>query len=1017
MGKIISSIGNAFKFLWSGLSTRIWLINAVVLSIVMITVSIVTTQNTFIYSTLSGVLGGESAKLVSGNEDDYQYFETEYESKADVLEAANAFNETIVEDGIILLKNENNTLPLSTTKSTTNTATSNPKISIFGKNSVNMVYGGSGSSEADSSTSVNLQTALENAGYDINPTLTEFYNSTASGSGRPASPSMGSILTGFPTGETPVSSYTDAVKSSYDSYSDAALVVISRVGGEGYDLPRTMFWNGSSYTAWSASEEKRVAIDGREMDDHYLELDSNELDMIEEAKECSENVIVVVNVSQTMELDFIDIDADIDAAVWIGGPGGTGLNALGSVLNGNVNPSGRTVDTFVTDLKDDPTWNNFGNNLVSNGNAYTLTKESTGTNVSASKYTVDYEEGIYIGYKYYETRSYTEEQVDADSTWYDDAVTYPLGYGLSYTSFDQEIVNVSDLASTVLTEDSTVEVEVKVTNKGDVAGKEVVQIYFTAPYTDGGIEKAHKVLAGFEKTGTIASGESETVTVEVPAYYFASYDYNDANDNGFKGYEIEAGDYTLYLAENAHDSYESVNFTQTTAIQIKEDGETGYTVENRFDDVSNDSPTMAKDSDGNAIYLSRSDWEGTWPTTPTADELNVSQEFIDSMGYTIDDSEDDPWYVAEEDMPSQSTSKTASIMLYEMIGLEHDDAKWDEFMDQIAVDDMATLIGIGNYQTVSIEYIDKWRTVSVDGPVGITAFMGDTAVYDTCSYASGCILAASYNKELAKGFGSMLGDETLIGNEKGSGETYPSWYAPGVNIHRNAFGGRNWEYYSEDATLTGLIGAEVIEGAREKGLVTHVKHFALNDQETNRTSGVSTWSNEQVMRETYLRAFELAIKGGESLGVMTSFNSIGVTWAGGSYELLTEVLRNEWGFNGSVITDYNYLTPYMDVDQMIRAGGDLNLAQDDKPDTSVTSATQVSAIRESAKNILYSIANSSAMNGHGDGNVWAMVAPAWVTYMFLIEAGIVLVVAGIGAFLIIRKRKIDANGESVEEQN
>ncbi len=483
MKNVLGKIGDGFKFLWTGLSTRIWFIVTCVLLVVITTLNLVVTQNVFLYNTLVGVLGGETAYVASGDASnpDYQYFESSYDSKEEVLSAANDFNETIVEDGAILLKNENATLPLATPVSS-DSVSAKPKISIFGKNSTDMVFGGSGSSEADSSSSVDLYTALETAGYDINPTLKSFYESTTSGSGRPDSPQMGSTLTGFPTGETAVSSYTTAVKSSYSSYNDASIVVISRIGGEGYDLPRTSFWNNRNYTSgWSTKEESRVAIDGKEMDDHYLELDSNELAMIQEAQNCSDKVIVLINVSQSMELAPIQDDSDIDAVLWIGGPGGTGLNAVGRILNGEVNPSGRTVDTFVTDLKNDPTWENFGNNLVSGGNQYLV--EKNGDYIEAGKYTVDYEEGIYIGYKYYETRGYTDGE-----DWYNEAVVYPLGYGLSYSSFTQTIVNASDLTSTQLTESNTVSVEVEVKNTGSVAGKDVVQVYYSAPYTAGEIE-------------------------------------------------------------------------------------------------------------------------------------------------------------------------------------------------------------------------------------------------------------------------------------------------------------------------------------------------------------------------------------------------------------------------------------------------------------------------------------------------------------------------------------------------
>ncbi|MDR3318537.1 MAG: glycoside hydrolase family 3 C-terminal domain-containing protein [Clostridiales bacterium] len=1014
----------------AALKSKLWLITTSVILVLLIVVSVVATQVLFISNTLNAKFGDGDRKLVSGDPSKYQYYTTEYGTKAEALTAANALNEKIVEEGIILLKNDDNFLPLKTPASDASVAAS-PKISIFGKNSVNLVYGGSGSSQGDTGGAVTVSQSLKAAGYEVNPVLESFYNNdSASGKARPANgPEMGNILTGYPTFETPKGSYTDAVKASYANYGDAAVIVISRIGGEGFDVPRSMFWFGSGYTKWPDGKTTPTAIPGaRSTDDHYLQLDQNEADLIAEVSKTFENIVVVINCSQAMELGFLDdvnhyaYSGKIKSAVWIGGPGKTGLSSLGRILNGRASPSGRTVDTYPRDFTQDPTWANFGNNLSGTGNQYAVLG-SNGKDSLKSNWYVDYEEGIYVGYRYYETRGFTEGNsaltdysVKGTTTkdwadWYKANVVFPFGYGLSYTTFDYEIKNKTDLAATQLTASKEVEVVVQVTNTGNAAAKEVVQLYLTAPYTPGGIEKSRVQLVGYEKTPVLYP-QSEAgadkpngceITIRVPANYFASYDYNDANANDFKGYEIEPGNYELNVSKNAHESADGVSFNQTGFVKIENDAATGYAVQNRFDDVS----------DGITQYLSRNDWEGTFPTVPTDDDRRVSQAFISAMDYKENDG-GKPWYT--DVMPEQSksviSSNRAEVQLYELIGKAYDDELWNKLLNQLTVGQMANLIGTGIYSTAAIDTIGKPRTISVDGPVGLTAFMGDAAVYDTCFYAGGCVVAASYNKELAQEFGEMIGNETLLGNLKGDGNTYSSWYAPAVNIHRSPFSGRNWEYYSEDPVLSGSIAANVIKGARSKGVAAYIKHFALNDQETRRCDGVATWANEQSMREVYLRAFEIAIKDGQSTGVMSSFNRIGATWSGGSYELLTEVLRNEWGFAGSVITDFN-LYSHMPADQMIRAGGDLNLSQAKLPTVSSSSSpTQVAAIRQAAKNILYTIANSNAMNGYGDGVRYRNTNPAWVNALI---AGDIVIAAGLGVwgvFTVRKKMRILKNKEN-----
>ena len=978
---------NIIKKIWKG--ARGWLITTVVVLIFLLTVSLVATQNAFLYSTISSVFGGEKSTVVSGDASKYQYYTVEnaefnqhqtsgeIKTKDDALKEANALNEEIASEGNILLKNEGNALPLG----------EGAKISVFGKNSVNLVYGGSGSSARSGVDIVDLYEGLENAGFEVNPTLKGFYESGESGRGRKESPQMGTEVSGFGSGETPQGLYTDAVKDSYDDYSDAAIVVISRIGGEGYDLPRTMTKEFGDSTP----------ISGANATDHYLQLDKNERAMIADVCNNFEKVIVLINCSTPMELGFIEENEKIDGALWIGNPGGNGLNALGKILSGEVNPSGRTVDNFARDFKNDPTWANFGNNLTTDGNEYPVGGAGQGY------FYVEYEEGIYYGYRYYETRAYDEGE-----EWYDEAVVYPFGYGLSYTSFEWEIVSAFP-EDRALAKDGTITVNVKVTNTGDVAGKDVVQMYYSAPYWTGEIEKSHVVLGDYAKTGVIEPGEDETVTLTLKVRDMASYDYNDANVNGFKGYELDASSssnpYQIFIGKNAHDAWAGENaddFTLAFGSAAHKYDDEG--VENRFDEVSNGFEKLVDSNSSVKTYMSRTDFDFTFPTTPTAEDREVSQDFITSLAWTVDD-ENQPYYSDKTYQQEQPTE----LKLYDLIDFEngtvsvdYEDERWEELLDSLGLAEMASLIGQGNYKTNAITSIDLPLTTMPDGPAGFTAFMGDPSVYGTAFYASECVIGATFNKDLAHDMGVMIGIEGLFGNVNGDGRPYAGWYAPAINIHRSPFSGRNWEYYSEDALLSGKMAANVIAGARSCGVACFVKHFALNDQETNRdTNGVLTWANEQTIREIYLKPFELAVKEGRSNAIMSSFNRIGTTWAGGSYDLLTGVLRKEWGFQGAVITDYN-LSDYMNVEQMIRAGGDLNLTQDDRPSVDNASSTQIACIRQATKNILYTVATSMAMNGHGDGVVWGIGMPTWVVIVIWVNIG-VAVGLGVWGFFAIRK--------------
>ncbi len=972
-----------FKTFWKSRGFKSWFCAFIPVFALLLTVCLLLTCNSFLYQTLnSTVLGGERRVLKEGDASKYQYYTADYENKEEVYNAANVFNEEISEEGIVLLKNDDNTLPVA----------KESKITVFGKNSADIVRGGSGSNaNAGGDVVRTVYDSLDSADISYNPEMKKFYEDDGrSGSGRPQSPSMDSsirALTGFPTGETPAEKYDETVRNSWKEYGDMALVVISRIGGEGFDLPRTMFWDGSEYQNWDGD----TLIPGaRNKDDHYLQLDQNETDMIKTAAENFDKVVIVLNSPTPMELGFLDdpthyaYSEKIGACLWIGTPGNTGIMALGRVLTGDVNPSGRTVDTYARDFRLDPTWNNFGNNLKAGGNQY---KDKNGE--ARNAYFVHYVEGIYIGYRYYETRGFEEEEA-GNGGWYDDNVVYPFGYGLSYTEFTHSITSVSQ--SGTLDIEKPIEVTVKVENAEDYAGKDVVQLYYSAPYT-GGIEKSHVVLGDFAKTPEIAPDGSAEVTLSIDPRDMASYDYSDANGNHFSGYELEKGTYMFYVAENAHDRSLSFSLELTAPAMFDKDEVTETEIKNLFDDVSSRIPE----------YTSRSDFAGTFPQSPTEEMMTLSDEDLAAFNATYTDNAVDPWYTS--DMPSQSTVELTrddtTVKLYDLIGRDYGDGLWDDLLDQLTVDQMRTLIEIGNYHTEAIESIDKPLTTDPDGPMGYSLFMGNTSVYDTCYYASESLVGSTWSKDIARRFGVMIGNESLIGNERGDGRTYSGWYAPAVNLHRSPFSGRNFEYYSEDPVLSAQMAVNVIKGAMSKGVYCYLKHCALNDQETNRDSnGIAVWANEQSMRELYFPPFEEAVKEGGTTAMMSSFNRIGFTWAGGSYDLLTRLLRDEWGFEGMVVTDYN-LQAYMNLDQMIRAGGDLNLSQA-KSLRSYDSATAVSAIRQAAKNILFTVANSNAMNGMGEGNVWGYARPIWFIVMWTMFA---VITAGllVWGFFVCRK--------------
>lgn len=874
-------------------------------------------------------------------------------NKAEAFANAQEVNLKLAEEGFVLLKNENAALPMN----------KGARISVFSKNSVNLSYGGSGSGGFDTSNNKNLYESLNDAGFVTNPTLKRFYESSQSGPVRTANSS--DLDNGdnqkIATAETPQSKYTDAVKNSYADYSDAALVVITRIGGEGFDLPR---YQGDSEGAVSP-------------DSHYLELDQNEIDLLTAVTDGTfKRVVVVFNTPSSFEATFLKDSAyaafadKIDAAVWIGFTGSNGITALGEILNGDVNPSGRLVDTWAADFTKNPSFVNFGTGCL---------PDTTDKYDGGMYYSVDYEEGIYVGYRYYETRGETDGE-----DWYNANVVYPFGYGLSYTTFDWTVGNAS---ASEIELGTTITVPVTVKNTGSVAGKDVVQLYASAPYTLGGIEKAHKVLVGFAKTKLLQPGESETVTVSFDPYSAASYDYRDANSNGFSGYELEAGEYTLYVSRNAHESEKAIALNLAADVQIGTDPTTDSEVVNRYTDSED-----FLDSDWQLdAMLSRADWEGTWPTPQTAQQHAGTDRLYEEIrseehnNPTDFDSEEYPWFGEKPTLTLRDLLPSAEAEGYEPV-VSYDDERWEELMMGCDEEEMIALINNGAYHTLAMESVGLPATIHGDGPSGFTCFMSKEQVNGTCQYVSEPVMASTWNINLMNELGEAIGEEGTIG-DKATGQPYSSIYAPGVNIHRSPFGGRCSEYFSEDPFISGMMGAAEVQGIQSRGVLPTVKHFVANEQETHRSIGGDlSWLSEQALREIYLKPFEYTVKLGETRGIMTSFNRIGTRWTGGDYRLLTEILRNEWGFNGLVICDFNTIPQYMIPRMMFYAGGSLDLATQQSAmwtDCDSSDAGDAIVLMRAVKDVMYALVNSNAMNAE----VIGYNPPIWQEYLHWINIG------------------------------
>ena len=867
---------------------------------------------------------------------------TKYTLSDATVSKANELAKDVQSEAVTLLKNDDSNLPLS-----------GKKVNVFGWGSTNPVYGGTGSgSMSKQYKTVSLLDGMKQAGLKTNTELSKLYTDY-----RKDRPEVGMFAQDWTLPEVPAKQYSDKLVSDAKDFSDEAVVVLTRVGGEGADLPTDMKAKGITY------KNNSKDYDDYQKGESFLQLSKTERDMIDLVTSNFKKVTLVYNGANTFQFDFLNDYPQIQSVVWCPPAGQTGFSALGEVLAGETNPSGKTSDTFLKDLTKSVSYNNFGKfeytNMADKAAKY---KGFTGDDVTAIPGFVNYSEGIYVGYKFYETAS------DEGLINYDDTVAFPFGYGLSYTSFDQKLDSVKYKGGKVT-------VTATVTNTGDKAGKDVVEVYYNPPYTDGGIEKASKNLAGFEKTKELQPGESQKVTVKFDDDDMASYDYK-----GAKAYVLEKGDYDISIQSDSHHVIDHKAITVKDTVTYDSDSNTHNgdktVATNQFDDVA-----------GDVTYLSRADHFANYKeatAAPTNFKMSdkAKETFYNNSNY-------DPKKFDKDSDKMPTTGAKNGLKLSDMYGKDYDDADWDKLLDQLTFDDMDNLIANGGYGTQALKSVGKIQLTDADGPASLNNnFTGVGSIGFPASTAFAC----TWNKDLAKQFGEMIGDMAHDMHVAG-------WYAPAMNIHRNAFSGRTFEYFSEDSLLSGVMASSEISGAKSKGVYSFMKHFALNDQETKRTEMLCTWTNEQAMREIYLKPFEMSVKEGGAQAVMSSFNYIGNTYAGADSALLQTVLRGEWGFKGFVLTDYFGGYGYQNADQEVRAGNDSMLATT-KITNHITdkSATSVKAMRQAAHNILYTAANSWQY-ANGEPKV---ATPIWKTAMYVAWGVVAVLVIGL-EFLTIKR--------------
>ena len=813
--------------------------------------------------------------------------------------------EEIMEDGIVLLKNES-LLPLNETK----------KLNIFGWESINPAYGGAGSGGINNLYDiVSLNQGLENAGFSINQELVDFYNNYGADN-----PEMSIQKQSWTLPEPPVDTYSDELIKSAKEYSDVAVVVLSRKAGEGHnDIPMDV--------RKAAYDNNSDEYDDFPEGEHYLQLSQTERDMVDMVCSNFDNVIVVYNGANQFELGFADEYPQIKSVVWCPGTGNVGFNALGKVFSGEVNPSGKTPDTFIYDMTTAPWWNNAEKTEYTNLADMAVEGMNAGTaQVYAPAFT-NYVEGIYVGYKYYETAA-QEGAIDYDKT-----VQYPFGYGLSYTEFEQKMGELEE-------KDGQISVDVEVTNTGDVAGKDVVEVYYKPPYTNGGIEKSSANLIEFAKTDLLQPGESQIVTVTFSIEDMASYDENNA-----KAYVLEKGDYVISINSDSHTVLDQKTYTADKDVVYKEENKRAS------DDTA--ATNVFEDAKGDVTYLSRANHFANYEEATAAPaSAELGEPYVSE--YHLNSNFDKTTYLNDEDvMPT--TGADNGLTLADMRDADYDDPRWEKLLDQLTVDEMANMIAMAGYQTAAMDSVGKVATLDFDGPAAINNnFTGVGSI----GFPIEVVVASTWNKELAQAWGECMGK---ISQEMGA----EGWYAPGMNTHRTAFGARNYEYFSEDGVLAGNMGANAVEGARKYGVYSYIKHFALYE---GNAKMVSVWSNEQAIREIYLKPFEISVKQGGANAVMVSWSFLGDKWTGECSNLMNTVLRDEWGFRGMALTDFfrNNGHGFMNADAALANGVDAMLSTFNGEENNVANPehpTSVLQMRNACKNVMYTVVSSWAYDG------------------------------------------------------
>ena len=869
--------------------------------------------------------------------------------------------EDVTNEGVVMTKNDNSFLPIAP-----------QKINVFGWSSTNPVYGGTGSGTVDATTAVGILKGLENAGFETNSELSDMY--TEYRQDRPVI----SINDGqdWTLPEVPAADYSDKIINDAKDFSDVAMIVLSRTGGEGTDLPIDMgpIMDGSTMDIGTKYTKGTYTNNSKDYDDFedgqsYLELSKTEQDLVDLVCSNFDDVIVVYNGANAMELGWTNDYEQIKSVLLCAGAGATGFNALGNIISGEVNPSGKTTDTWLKDINKAPYINNIGHFAYTNTDKVSNAAKKAWERADGIVSFVDYVEGIYVGYRFYETAA------DEGLINYDDPVMYPFGYGLSYTTFDE---TMGELRAS----DDGISVDVTVTNTGDTAGKDVVELYYDPPYYNGGIEKSSVNLLAFDKTDLLEPGESETVTLTFSDEDMASYDTYGAGH-----YVLEHGDYDISLRTDSHNVVDSKTYNVAEDIVYDENNKHNGDVEvadNKFDFV-----------EGDITYLSRKDGFANYDTAtaaPTNFELDGTIYGNGTYDPTDYDNDDDK-------MPT--TGADNGLELFDLRGASYDDDRWEDLLDEMTVDEMVDLIAFGGHQNIAVSSIDKIRILDTDGPAGVNS--STLGIFGT-GFCSEIILAQTWNTELAVAFSEAMGQEFADYHVTG-------WYAPSMNIHRSAFGGRDFEYYSEDSKLSAEMAKAEVEGIVNAGMYPFIKHFVLNEQEINRNAFLTTWSNEQAMREIYFKPFEDTIKAypDGKIAVMSSYNFLGTEWAGSCTQLLNDVLRGEWGYKGMVISDYFGNYGYMDADRAVRGGTDMMLgtAGNDAIMTDL-SATSVIAMRKAVKNILYTTVNSSAYENYVPGET-----PEWLKMIYAADAILAVLLIAAEAALIIRYRKKRNNDQII----